>query len=92
MRDRTEFIGTPTELAVHIDPDGTEGITPKKVSRRILQSVDNLRTQGIAAVTRRSSGKRLIELHRADSDDFSGAREIDPIDPAAAGDTHCAVL
>lgn len=92
MRDRTEFIGTPTELAAHIDPDGTEGITAKTVSRRILQSVDDLRTQGIIAATRRSNGKRLIELHRADSDDFSGAREIDTIDPAAVENTRCAAL
>jgi len=92
MRDRTEFIGTPTELAAHIDPDGTEGITAKTVSRRILQSVDDLRAQGIAVVTRRSNGKRLIELHRADSDDFSGAREIDPIDPAAVENARCAAL
>ena len=39
MRDRTEFIGTPTELSVQIDPVGSEGITPKKVARLILQSV-----------------------------------------------------
>ena len=60
MRDRTEFIGTPTELAERIDPVGTEGITPKKVSRLILQSVDTLREIGISAVVRRSNGKRLI--------------------------------
>ena len=33
MRDRAEFIGTPTELSAQIDPAGSEGITPKKVSR-----------------------------------------------------------
>mgnify|MGYP002090406802 CR=1 FL=1 len=43
MRDYDEFIGTPTELAERIDPVGTEGITPKKVSRLVLQSVDTLR-------------------------------------------------
>ena len=37
MRDRTEFIGTPTELSAQIDPVGAKGITPKKVSRLILQ-------------------------------------------------------
>ena len=26
---RSEFIGTPTELAQRIDPDGSEGVTPK---------------------------------------------------------------
>ena len=72
MRDRAEFIGTPTELAERIDPVGTDGITPKKVSRLILQSVDTLREIGISAVVRRSNGKRLIELRRAESDDAQG--------------------
>lgn len=62
MRDRAEFIGTPTELAERIDPVGTEGITPKKVSHLILQSVAALSKIGISAVVRRSNGKRLIEL------------------------------
>ena len=72
MRERAEFIGTPTELAERIDPVGTDGITPKKVSRLILQSVDTLREIGISAVVRRSNGKRLIELRRAESDDAQG--------------------
>ena len=82
MRDYDEFIGTPTELSERIDPVGTEGITPKKVSRLILQSVDTLREIGISAVVRRSNGKRLIELHRAESDAAQGTQAIDPIDPA----------
>ena len=69
MRDRAEFIGTPTELSAQIDPAGSEGITPKKVSRLILQSVAALSKIGISAVVRRSNGKRLIELRRAESDD-----------------------
>lgn len=72
MRDRTEFIGTPTELSAQIDPAGSEGITPKKVSRLILQSVAALSKIGISAVVRRSNGKRLIELRRAESDDAQG--------------------
>ena len=83
MRDRTEFIGTPTELAEQIDPVGTEGITPKKVSRLILQSVDTLREIGISAVVRRSNGKRLIELHCAESDGTQDTRTVDPIDPGS---------
>ena len=82
MRDRTEFIGTPTELSAQIDPAGSEGITPKKVSRLILQSVDTLSKIGISAVVRRSNGKRLIELRRAESDDAQGTQAVDPIDPA----------
>ena len=81
MRDRTEFIGTPTELSAQIDPVGSEGITPKKVSRLILQSVAALSKIGISAVVRRSNGKRLIELRRAESDDAQGTQAVDPIDP-----------
>ena len=82
MRDRTEFIGTLTELSAQIDPVGSEGITPKKVSRLILQSVAALSKIGISAVVRRSNGKRLIELRRAESDDAQGTQAVDPIDPA----------
>ena len=81
MRDRTEFIGTPTELSQQIDPAGVERITPKKVSRLILQSVDALSKAGISASVRRSNGKRLIELRRADSVDFPGAGESGTCDP-----------
>lgn len=92
MNSRSEFIGTPTELANKIDPDGSEGITPKKVARQILQSVDALRKAGVVAAIRRSNGKRLIELHRANSADFSGVRKIDPIDPTVVESTHRVAL
>lgn len=84
MRDRTEFIGTPTELSERIDPVGVERMSPKKVSRQILQNVDALRKIGISAVVRRSNGRRLIELHRAESDDTQGVPAVDPVDPAGA--------
>ena len=82
MKDRYEFIGTPTELADRIDPDRSKGISPKKVSRQILQSLDALSKIGISATIRRSNGKRLIELRRADSDDPQAPGEIGPVDPA----------
>ena len=84
MRDRTEFIGTPTELSEKIDPAGAECITPKKVSRLILQNLDALSKIGISAVVRRSNGKRLIELRRVESDDAQGAPAVDPVDPVGA--------
>ena len=84
MRDRTEFIGTPTELSEQIDPVGVERISPKKVSRQILQNLDALRKIGISAVVRRSNGKRLVELHRAESDDTRGVPAVDPVDPDGA--------
>ena len=82
MKERSEFIGTPTELTQEIDPNGSEGISPKKVSRQILQSLDTLQKIGISAVIRRSNGKRLIELHRADSADEQAPGNIDPVAPA----------
>ena len=81
LRGRGEFIGTPTELSEKIDPTGMEQITPKKVSRLILQNIEALSKDGISACVRRSNGKRLIELRRAESDDAQGAGSIDPIDP-----------
>ena len=81
LKDQREFIGTPTELSQKIDPDGQEGITPKKVARLILQSVDALWKAGITATIRRSNGKRIIQLSSADSDDTAAPREIGTIDP-----------
>ncbi len=81
MADREKFIGTPTELAQQIDPDGTQGITPKTVSKRTLQSVAVLSEQGISAQYRRSDGRRLIELRRDGRDDESGGGTVDPCDP-----------
>ena len=81
MSARTEFIGTPTELSERIDPVGVERMSPKKVSRQILQNLDTLRKIGISAVVRRSNGKRLIELRRAESDDTQGVPAVDPVDP-----------
>ena len=84
MCDRTEFIGAPTELSERIDPAGVERITPKKVSRLILQNLDALSKIGISGMVRRSNGKRLIELRRAESDDAHGTPEVDPVDPVGA--------
>lgn len=84
MCTRSEFIGAPTELSQQIDPDGQEGITPKKVSRKILQSVEALSHLGISALIHHSNGKWVIVLYRAESADSQDAPEIDPIDPKKA--------
>ena len=81
LNEQREFIGTPTELSEKIDPDNQDGITPKKVSRLILQSIDALRRIGITATIRRSNGKRIIQLSSADSDDTVVPKEIGTIDP-----------
>lgn len=88
LRDRTSWVGTPTELSQQIDPAGTEGLTPKKVSRKLLQSVAALAEQGITATVRRSNGKRLIELRRAESDVEQAPGEVDPIDPGRSYETE----
>ena len=84
MGDRSEFIGTPTELSERIDSVGVERISPKNVPRQILQNLDALRKIGISAGVRRSNGRRLIELQRAESDDTQGVPAVDPVDPAGA--------
>ncbi len=79
MSGRTEFIGTPTELVECIDPVGNAGITPRSISRKIMQSVDTLRENGVSASFRRSNGKRLICLCSADSAVKVGLPITDPI-------------
>lgn len=91
LKSTPEFIGTPTELSNRIDPAGTAGITPKKVARQILQSVDALREIGITATTRRSNGKRIIELHSDESVDSSGSPTVGTIDPVGT-DAACPAL
>lgn len=86
MSTRTEFIGTPTELVNLIAPDGREHISPRKISGQVAQSIAALRKAGIEATIRRSNGKRLIELRRANSDVDPGVGNTVPIDPDALWD------
>ena len=81
MRDRTEFIGTPTELSAQIDPAGSEGITPKKVSRLILQSVAALSKIGISPLWYAAATESGSSNYAAESDDAQGTQAVDPIDP-----------
>ena len=75
------YTGTPSALSAKIDSDGRLGITPKKVTRLVLESVETLRENGILVKTYRSSGKRLISLRSAESADLPAVGKIDPIDP-----------
>ena len=86
LSERPDYIGTPTEFANEIDPDGSIGITPKKAARQISESAAALREFGITARVRRSNGKRIIELHRAESVEYYSAGENVPFDPDAATD------
>ena len=76
-----EYTGTPSALSAKIDPDGSLGITPKKVTRLVRESVAALREKGILADTNRSNGKRWISLKRADSADFLPVKTIGTIAP-----------
>ena len=72
------YTGTPSALSAKIDPDGRLGITPKKVARLALESVDSLRKNGILISFRKSNGERLISLLSAESDDLPTVGNIDP--------------
>ena len=82
LRADSTYLGSPSALSAKIDPDGTLGITPKKITRLVRESVAALRENGVLAETYRSNGKRWISLKRAESADFSPVKKIDPIDPA----------
>ena len=81
------YTGTPSALSAKIDPDGSLGITPKKVTRLVRESVAALREKGILADTYRSNGKRWISLKRADSADFLPVKTIGTTDPAGVPST-----
>ena len=82
LRADPTYTGTPSALSAKIDPDGSLGITPKKVTRLVQESVAALRENGVLAETYRSNGKRWISLKRADSADFPPVKTIGTIDPA----------
>ena len=83
-KEHPTLIGTPTELVEAIDPLETENIFSKQIARRIKQSAGMLGKLGITGLTRRSNGKRLIELHRADSAAEQDIPRVDPVAPASA--------
>jgi len=92
MKSVSHFIGTPTELTDALCSLSGEKISPKKISQRILQNREALMDAGITFDIRRSNGKRLIELTRADGDDsadikgaYSDIPNIVPVDPVCGG-------
>ncbi len=85
-----EYTGTPSALSAKIDPDGSLGITPKKVTRLVRESVAALRENGILADTYRSNGKRWISLKRANSADFPPMKTIGTIGPAGVSNARSA--
>lgn len=92
MKSDSHFTGTPTELTDALCSLSGEKISPKKISQRILQNRDALMDMGITFDIRRSNGKRLIELYRADGADsvdkkgaYSDTPNIVPVDPVCGG-------
>ena len=51
LRADPTYLGSPSALSAKIDPDGSLGITPKKVTRLVRESVAALRGNGILADT-----------------------------------------
>ena len=84
LRADSEYLDSPSALSAKIDPDGSLGITPKKITRLVRESVAALRENGILAETYRSNGKRWISLKRAESADLLPVKKIGTIDPAGA--------
>jgi len=54
LRANSTYLGSPSALSAKIDPDNSLGITPKKVTRLVRESVAALRENGILADTYRS--------------------------------------
>lgn len=89
MKDKTEFTGTPTEVAELLSTGSDDPVSAKALSKRLVQNSDDLAEAGISFESRRSNGKRLITLRR-NSDDSDGKMGsapappgIDPVGPAA---------
>ena len=83
MADRDSFSGTPTELAEALGR-GNDARLVKNLSQKLMQNSHELHKRGITFLTRRSNGKRIIELGKAASADSVGKEcplEADPVDP-----------
>lgn len=80
MKDKSEYHGTPAELSELISREENR-ISDRMVSRLLLQNTEELAGHGIRAVTRRSSGRRIIDLY-ADSRSDDGDDSADKNDTA----------
>ena len=64
MKDREYHKSTPTELAEILSKNRDKPISPKTLSKKILQNTRELEERSISAVLRKSNGKRLIEIFK----------------------------
>ncbi|MCQ4922107.1 helicase RepA family protein [Tissierella carlieri] len=71
MKDKEYHKSTPTELAEELSKNRDDNISPKTLSKKILQNMSELEECCITAVIRKSNGKRLIEIfkNRVNRDD-----------------------
>ena len=64
MKDKEYHKSTPTELADELSKDRVDKISPKTLTKKILQNTVELEKRCISAVIRKSNGKRRIEIFR----------------------------
>ena len=64
MKDKEHHKSTPTELAEELSKNRDDKISPKTLSKRILQNTKKLEERSIFVVLRKSNGKRLIEIFK----------------------------
>ena len=64
MKDKEYHKSTPTELADEFSKNRDNNISPKTLTKKILQNTVELEKRCISAVIRKSNGKRLIEIYR----------------------------
>ncbi len=64
MKDKEYHKSTPTELAQILSKNRDKPISPKTLSKKILQNTRELEERSISAVLRKSNGKRLIEIFK----------------------------
>jgi len=64
MKDKITYKSTPTELAEELSKNRDDKISPKTLTKKILQNMSELEKHCISAVIRKSNGIRLIEIFR----------------------------
>ena len=64
MEDKEYHKSTPTGLAEELSKNRDDNISPKTLSKKLLQNSRELEERSISVVIRKSNGKRLIEIFK----------------------------
>ena len=64
MEDKEYHKSSPTKLAEELSKNRDDKISPKTLSKKILQNTRELEERSISVVIRKSNGKRLIEIFK----------------------------